>query len=101
MPTPHKHAALIKEWADGLTVQFRCTPYVEWVDISSGTPGWYPEWEYRVKPEPKPDVVKHTHIFLDMGYGVNVNPSYTSPNIKFTFDGETQQLKAVELIKQD
>ena len=48
MKKPHKHAAVIKAWADGAEVQSR---------VSGGrwTDRLYPEWseahEYRVKPE--------------------------------------------------
>ena len=51
MKQPHKHAALIKAWADGAAVQFRDPPHApEWTDISK--PTWLPYMEYRIKPEP-------------------------------------------------
>jgi hypothetical protein len=52
MKTPHKHAATIKLWADGATVQMRHyqgSPD-EWADCN-GAPQWSGEWLYRVKPE--------------------------------------------------
>lgn len=47
--TPHKHAAIIKAWADGATVEGRPAGGPEWG--SSKTPMWYEHWEYRVKPQ--------------------------------------------------
>ena len=46
---PHKHADIIKAWADGAEIQWRESDSI-WRDIK------FPEWrksaEYRVKPEP-------------------------------------------------
>ena len=53
MNTPHKHAEVIKAWADGAKIEFR-EPKLEhanWEYIT--TPKWHNELEYRVKPEPK------------------------------------------------
>lgn len=49
MPTPHKHAEVIKAWADGATVQVS-TP-AGWEDMRCA-PGWFDYNEYRIKPEP-------------------------------------------------
>lgn len=46
----HKHAALIKAWADGATIQYCYTPGV-WEDCINNQPKWNVEDEYRVKPE--------------------------------------------------
>ena len=55
---PHKHAELIKAWR----IQTRCLwlatdEWSEWADTDF--PGWHLGAEYRIKPEPKPDVVKY------------------------------------------
>lgn len=47
--TPHKHAALIKAWADGAVIQARFPGIEEWKDID---PTWSLHIEYRIKPEP-------------------------------------------------
>jgi hypothetical protein len=52
---PHKHADIIKSWADGAQIQV----YVDmgWRDIDR--PTWSSQYEYRIKPdEPKPPVVR-------------------------------------------
>lgn len=48
---PHKHAEIIKAWADGAKVQFRNDPGEKWEDITRGAPHWFEPYEYRVKPE--------------------------------------------------
>jgi hypothetical protein len=52
--TPHKHAALIKAWADGAEIQFRRGD--SWYDIQPAgiPPIWSLSTEYRIKPEEKP-----------------------------------------------
>ena len=46
---PHKHAELIKAWADGAEIQLKGRNG-EWIDIF---PDWQEKCEYRIKPEPK------------------------------------------------
>lgn len=48
MNKPHKHAALIKQWADGAEIQYRPTSNHVWGDVAY--PPWHCEGEYRVKP---------------------------------------------------
>lgn len=48
MTKPHKHAALIKAWADGAQIQNRHSLRDGWLDIPN--PGWYADEEYRIKP---------------------------------------------------
>ena len=50
MGTPHKHAKLIKAWADGAKIQF-INVYGRWEDTDP--PVWNQTREYRIKPEPK------------------------------------------------
>ena len=52
---PHKHAELIKAWADGAVIQFlNCSD--DWIDVDN--PRWHKEGEYRIKPEEKKPVVR-------------------------------------------
>ena len=92
----HKHADLIREWAldTSRVVQYRYTSANDWNDCVDH-PAWNEAQQYRFKPEPKPDY--HT-------YAVITNNSWQvsyvgNPNVKFTFDGETHQLKAAEVLK--
>ena len=45
---PHKHAALIKAWADGAIIQFKGI-YGVWADTDGNRPTWTAD-EYRIKP---------------------------------------------------
>lgn len=47
---PHKHAALIKAWADGAEMQYRNSSGESWRDCSSN-PAWCHMAEYRIKPK--------------------------------------------------
>lgn len=97
MNKPHKHAELIKAWADGAEIQAQICG--EWCDDYS--PRWNLDGKYRLKPEPKPDVVKY------MGF-INQEPGYLVSHytiidhwpykLKLTFDGETGQLKSAEVL---
>ena len=56
---PHKHAELIKAWADGAEIEYRIYSVDSWTDWKDCVePTWITDWdfEYRIKPEPKPDV---------------------------------------------
>lgn len=50
MPIPHKHADLIKKWADGAIIQFH-SEINGWEDCYHNRPSWGLDTEYRVKPE--------------------------------------------------
>ena len=109
--TPHKHAELIKAWADGAIIQYKVRSGV-WSDVYDNTPTWGDWEEYRIKPEPKPDVITYAHVIgvckhrrpevvcsSSNNWNVDSKPSYTQmANVKFTFDGETGKLKKAEVI---
>ena len=92
----HKHAELIHAWADGAEIE-GLNSLGEWVQI------WVTTWsevdEYRIKPEPKTDVVEQ---YVAKGYtkygGVRMAEHWEKENLKLTFDGETGKLKAAEVI---
>ena len=102
---PHKHAELIKAWADGAEI--------EWVYATKGDgeklwvvvddPTWQESHEYRIKHEPKPDVDVKEHIqlhhFQNSPYPTVVGDRTKFPNILFRFDGETGELKSAEVLK--
>ena len=109
---PHKYAELIKAWADGAIIERY------WTDLRTGHQYWMidnePMWEeyeeYRIKPEPKPDLVMYSRVLSmqehkDGGYYAWVSNAYTqmpsckNDNLKLTFDGETGELKSAEVLK--
>lgn len=97
---PHKHAELIKAWADGAEIEI------------FNTAGWgvqaNPRWDegmaYRIKPEPKHDVVRYLKKSAIHGWYELNNPEIQKEGIncatlKLTFDGETGELKSAEVLK--
>lgn len=91
---PNKHRDLIIAWANGSEI--------EYLDVNGNwkptdTPEWYRQVEYRIKPVPKPDQVRTMFVELYP----KLDNAYNKPNIKLTFDGETEKLKAVEIIDND
>lgn len=47
---PHKHAELIKAWADGAEIEYRGLGIGSWHDTENKPPIWSVDNEYRVKP---------------------------------------------------
>jgi hypothetical protein len=103
---PHKHAELIKAWADGAEIEY----------LRMGNEGWAPifkgwSWDcdfavlYRIKPERKPDVLKNfmfvekmgcAHTFIDVtGLPRNEGEQW----IRVYMDGETGEIKSAEVLK--
>jgi len=107
---PHKHAEAIKAWADGAKIQAR-NGIFEWEDIPN--PTWQLNLEYRIKREPKPDVVKERLLFWNMAIPADANikdlnwarwldhcRAYSVVGkFKLTYDGETGELKHSEVVK--
>ena len=101
MKKPHKHADVIKAWADGADIQWRPDSSSAWADMRTN-PSWFEGCEYRVKPEKKPDVAIYVHIVrnheLLRGWDF-FKPSNEMPaNLRLIFDGETDKLKAAEVL---
>lgn len=46
---PHKHANIIKAWADGATIEFKDV-HGNWTEAT--TPSWRAEVEFRIKSKP-------------------------------------------------
>ena len=97
---PHKHAELIKAWADGAEIQYKYTDDDdEWVDAPHSILCWSDTYEYRIKPETKPDVVKYGLVMPNETATPFTNDYQKHDNLKLTFDGETGELKSAEVLK--
>ena len=104
---PHKHAELIKAWADGAVIQRRIIRSGESVDepiisyswLTENMPMWSIHEEYRIKPEPKPDVRLFTYVGRYEGDLTEVEIVHKLPNLILWFDGETGELKSAEVLK--
>jgi hypothetical protein len=100
----HKHADLIHAWADGAKIQHLSVSGNGWEDTDP--PRWREYSEYRIKPEPKPDIVIRFYLESHPWVGHRFSEAYTDNDlinkhscIKCTFDGETKTLKAVVILK--
>ena len=101
MNKKHKHAELIKAWADGAEIEYKVG--TTWHSID-GFPAWYEHSEYRIKPEPKPDVETTLVLMSGLTYGWMEFQNYASlgdaiEEIKLIRDGETGKLKSAEVLK--
>jgi hypothetical protein len=94
MNKPHKHAALIKAWADGAEIEFLLSGSSIWAGVKS--PSWDGDGDYRIKP--KPDVVMYGYACNNGVWRVSLYRG-DGNNLKLTFDGDTGKLKAAEVIK--
>jgi len=106
MTKPHIHAALIKAWADGAEIEFEDNGV--WYPCHRG-PAWTPSTRYRVKPEPKPDMRLYGEIHLNRDWHnwAHIEPvnctgqKLTGDLCMFVFDGETGELKDVQLLAKE
>ena len=83
MNKPHKHAELIKAWADGIQIQYRNVISDKWFDVES--PDWSEHNQYRIKGE-------NTVIFCTVSptqFSLILNGRLARPNLKLTFDCDT------------
>jgi hypothetical protein len=50
MNKPHKHAEVIKQWADGAEIEYKSCLTDSWKTVER--PSFYEDEQYRVKPQP-------------------------------------------------
>jgi len=89
----HIHADLIIAWANGAKIQKKYANL--WNDVAD--PKWNPYSEYRIKPEPKPDIVRYTHMTTKYTLAL-AEDKFEFANMKLTFDGENMKLKSAEVL---
>ena len=105
---PHKHAEIIKHWADGAEIEVRYPNEGNlWRDCPN--PLWSTVHEYRVKPIPKPDTFSYITVNNDYGVHRFTNLKDAQLHIghqteqftilKLTYDGETGKVKAREIVQ--
>jgi hypothetical protein len=94
---PHKHAELIKAWADGATIQVKYTDDPQyWIDKDN--PAWHPNDQYRIKPETKPDY-RRWFVFHKDRPCIYPHSKAELANLVLIFDGETDELKSALVLK--
>ena len=91
---PHKHAELIKAWADGAMIE-KNNGLGHWIETNY--PDWM-DWEiYRIKPEPKPDYCRWFVFHKDRPC-IYPHSKEELANLVLIFDGETDELKSAKVI---
>ncbi len=63
-------------------------------------------YQWRIKPKPKPDVIRHFSVYINELKVVSISAfgvflSSEDSSVKLTFDGETNKLKSAEVINDD
>jgi hypothetical protein len=97
---PHKHAELIKAWADGAEIE--CRDCRVWYYAKD--PRWQEDMEYRIKPKTKPDIEKFFLLESNPILGLRLNEIsgfQKQPHedwIRIVFDGETAKMKSAEIL---
>lgn len=94
---PHKHAELIKAWADGAEIEVFSLSTNEWVDAGN-SPNWFTGANYRNKAIPNPDIIEYWQNTLT---NCGQMDDAEDANLKLTFDGKTGKLKSAEVLKQE
>lgn len=105
--TPHKHAELIKAWADGAQIEFYDTRFSEhkW-KLCGGTPLWDQDVKFRIKP--KPDFNQTMDVYMNKMYQhypdglterrLMIDNFSLLGTMNLTFDGATGRLKSAEVL---
>jgi len=105
-PKPHIHRDFIVQWANGCTIE----QYVVDTWYEDAQPTWLKNRIYRVKPQPKPNIVMYANIHESVSSRDVDSLAYSlcgyfneqqvkGDNIKAVYSGETGALLSVELIK--
>ena len=100
MKTPHIHAEVMIAWLNdqSIKLEYRHRTWSHWQPQDEEvTPITHPLYEWRIKPEPKPDLNFYYHIDKETHLSTFPTVPYYV-NLKLTFDGETGKLKSAEVI---
>ena len=97
----HKHAELIKAWADGAEIQISVSKGELWEDAQPNFLVWNDEYQYRIKPKPKPDVYEFYYAKPFRNGKVQiVLDCEKDANLKLTWESEfPYKLKSAEVLK--
>lgn len=96
----HKWADVLLAIADGKEVQYKSSNglWIQMVWNSDVSPISHPELEWRIKPEPKPTIVRDMQIVV---YDDESSDCFRLPvvPVRIVLDGDTKKPISVELIK--
>ena len=89
--TKHKHASLIKAWADGAKIEKFCQRSKKWVVTEH--PTWAEDTEYRVR---KAVIFVERRIVIHTDTGV-LNAKADNPNVRFCFTADGELISVAKL----
>ena len=91
MNKPHKHAEVIKAWADGADIEYFACEEFGW--RAAPDPAWSESFTYRVKPK---NIVVKRHVSYNVNNGLTKTMAYSECdcNIEYTFDPDGKLLDA-------
>lgn len=89
MGQPHKHAAVIKAWADGEEIEYFHSNEHGW--RYTANPPWKNDTQFRVKPK---NITVHRKVHFDTGNQITRTYYSSDPNIEYTFDPDGKLLDA-------
>ena len=95
MGTKHKHAEVIKAWADGEEIEYSFKKEDSWKPCNDNRPGWYDGTYYRVKPK---NIVVTRYIEYIPTFDDTSTYACEEPNLNLEFTPEGK-LVSVEMIK--
>jgi hypothetical protein len=97
MNKPHRHAKLIKAWADGAQIQIYFNSVEGWIDNTH--PDWYPDCRYRIKPQP---VITKAYMHYDHIEGLVEQGDFNGKTLDLSlFDNNRNMAKHLELTFTD
>jgi hypothetical protein len=96
---PHKHAVLIKAWADGAEIEYKSKFLGTWHLFDGDKDAWVDDYEYRIKPEPRPDIMVEVYLQYNTESGVEMWKNQGVKNVRLLFDWYTGELKDAVVIK--
>ncbi len=91
--TKHKHAAMIKAWADGARIEVFSKRYKRWMETKS--PTWDEDAEYRVR---KAVIFEERYVAFDSASQNIISISNPpTPNVRFCFTADGELISVVKL----
>ena len=88
---PHKHAELIKAWADGAEIEEQTPSGYLWRFTSH--PSWNLNFNYRIKPKDH-----HRYYWADKDRIVQIDDPLKVSNLRLIFDEKSGILKSAETL---
>ena len=90
---PHKHAELIKAWADGGQLQYKPTKSDTWSNIPFAS--WDQDGEYRIKPEPpKEEEPQYLYAYRHVDTSkIMMSPTFLRDTSDWNYMGKVEVIK--------